>query len=181
MESDDSDFETSQEAYLVFNNDSSSSADSISMNRSLDTEDFCGPSWEAFGSTYGSVHGYTSLILCLFGSLMNVLNLVVLTRRGMINPTNLILSALALADLLNMIEYIPFALFMKILARNGNRKTYEWALFVLIHSNFSQARGLAKLLSYLSNLNNEFTTTDIFQNTHKIQITKIRLFYMAEQ
>jgi hypothetical protein len=141
MESDDSDFETSQEAYLVFNNDSSSSADSISMNRSLDTEDFCGPSWEAFGSTYGSVHGYTSLILCLFGSLMNVLNLVVLTRRGMINPTNLILSALALADLLNMIEYIPFALFMKILAHDG-RKSYGWALYVLIHSNFSQASNL---------------------------------------
>jgi hypothetical protein len=120
----------------VFGNDSVLTSNNKSG--SLETEDFCGPSWEAFGSTYGSVHGYTSLVICLFGSLMNVLNLVVLTRRGMINPTNLILSALALADLLNMIEYIPFALFIKILAHNGNRNTYGWALFVLIHSNFSQ-------------------------------------------
>jgi hypothetical protein len=120
----------------VFGNDSVLTSNNKSGG--LETEDFCGPSWEAFGSTYGSVHGYTSLILCLFGSLMNVINLVVLTRRGMINPTNLILSALALADLLNMIEYIPFALFIKILAHNGNRNTYGWALFVLIHSNFSQ-------------------------------------------
>jgi hypothetical protein len=141
MEDQNFDYGATNESIHVLENDSILVNISKNASGSLETEDFCGPSWKAFGSTYGSVHGYTSLILCLFGSLMNVLNLVVLTRRGMINPTNLILSALALADLLNMIEYIPFALFMKILAHDG-RKSYGWALYVLIHSNFSQASNL---------------------------------------
>jgi hypothetical protein len=101
-------------------------------------EDFCGPSWAAFGSAYGSVHGYTSLVVCIFGSVMNVLNLVVLARREMVSPANLILSALALADLLNMIEYIPFVVFMKILSQIEDRKGYGWALYLLYHAHFSQ-------------------------------------------
>jgi len=102
-------------------------------------EDYCGPTWAAIGLAYGHAHGFTSLLICLFGCFLNLLNLIVLTRRGMISPTNVILTGLALADMLNMTEYIPFALFMKVLKRPGYPpKTYGWALFVLIHSNFSQ-------------------------------------------
>lgn len=55
------------------------------------------------------------------------------------NPTNTILTGLALADLLNELEYMPFAICMKVLASPGfPPKTYPWAVFVLAHSNFSQ-------------------------------------------
>lgn len=74
-------------------------------------------------------------MVCLFGAQANILNLIVLTRRDMINPTNAILTGLALADLLNMLEYIPYAFYLLL---PGSRTTYAWALFVLIHSNFSQ-------------------------------------------
>jgi hypothetical protein len=100
---------------------------------------YCGPWLTELGAWYGGVHGFSSLIVCFFGCVMNLLNLVVLTRKGMHNPTNAILTGLAFADLLNDLEYMPFALSMKLLARPGfPPKTYSWALFVLAHSNFSQ-------------------------------------------
>lgn len=96
---------------------------------------YCGTSLKSFERSYKSVHGYTSLLVCLFGAQANILNLIVLTRKEMINPTNAILTGLALADLLNMMEYIPYAVYMIL---PGSKTTYAWALFVLIHSNFSQ-------------------------------------------
>ncbi|ODN04087.1 Sex peptide receptor [Orchesella cincta] len=96
---------------------------------------YCGSGLKAFGDGYRGIHGYTSLVVCLFGCFANILNLIVLTRKEMINPTNAILTGLALADLLNMIEYMPYAVYMNYLT---HRKTYGWALFVLTHSNFSQ-------------------------------------------
>ncbi|OXA62113.1 sex peptide receptor [Folsomia candida] len=105
----------------------------------LTSDAYCNPWLGELGAWYGGVHGYSSLVVCLFGCVMNLLNLVVLTRREMHNPTNAILTGLAFADLLNDLEYMPFALFMKVLARPGYPpKTYPWALFVLAHSNFSQ-------------------------------------------
>ena len=103
---------------------------------------YCGQDFKAFGDDYSNIHGYTSLIVCVFGALANILNLIVLTRKEMINPTNAILTGLALADLLNMLEYIPFAIYMNFLPdENGTqRKTYGWAVFVLMHSNFSQVK-----------------------------------------
>lgn len=104
---------------------------------------YCGQDFKAVGNAYRDIHGYTSLVVCVFGALANILNLIVLTRKEMINPTNAILTGLALADLLNMVEYIPFAIYMNFLpdeSTGGQRKTYGWAIFVLIHSNFSQVK-----------------------------------------
>ena len=96
---------------------------------------YCGHSWTEFRNVYGGIHGYLSLAVCFFGCLANLLNLIVLTRKVMINPTNAILTGLALADLLNMIEYIPFAIYKISPDKNY---PYGWALFILVHSNFSQ-------------------------------------------
>ncbi|XP_021946954.2 sex peptide receptor [Folsomia candida] len=118
-------------------NDTIPSAPSEMTNLTLGG--YCNPWLGELGAWYGGVHGYSSLVVCLFGCVMNLLNLVVLTRREMHNPTNAILTGLAFADLLNDLEYMPFALFMKVLARPGYPpKTNPWALFVLAHSNFSQ-------------------------------------------
>ncbi|PNF24887.1 hypothetical protein B7P43_G10168 [Cryptotermes secundus] len=89
-----------------------------------------------------TVHGYVSLVVCLFGSVANSLNIAVLTRREMTSPTNALLTGLAVADLLVMLEYIPFACHMYMPQSTSRTATdqysYAWAVFVLFHSNFAQ-------------------------------------------
>ncbi|ODM88012.1 Sex peptide receptor [Orchesella cincta] len=99
--------------------------------------EYCGAGLKVIWRCIQGIHGYASLVVCLFGSIANILNLIVLTRREMINPTNAILTGLALADLLNMVEYVPYAIFMTYFK---HEKTYGWAMFVLMHSNFSQSQ-----------------------------------------
>ncbi|XP_046744398.1 G-protein coupled receptor dmsr-1-like [Diprion similis] len=102
---------------------------SCSLNGTLD----------AFHTTYIQIHGYASLLVCLFGSVANTLNIAVLTRREMNSPTNAILTGLAVADLLVMLEYIPYATHMYLLHRPRREQfTYPWSFFVLFHSNFAQ-------------------------------------------
>jgi hypothetical protein len=88
------------------------------------------------------IHGYVSLVVCLFGSVANILNIVVLTRREMTSPTNALLTGLAVADLLVMLEYIPFACHTYMPQGTQRRATdqysYASATFVLFHSNFAQ-------------------------------------------
>lgn len=91
---------------------------------------------------YLSIHGYLSIMVCTFGSIANSLNIIVLTRREMRSPTNAILTGLAIADLLVMIDYIPFACIGYILPQLNYSKeeqlTYSWAWYVLFHSIFAQ-------------------------------------------
>lgn len=55
---------------------------------------------------YRNYHGYVALMVCLFGTLANMLNIVVLTRKNMVTaPINKILTGLATADMLVMLEY----------------------------------------------------------------------------
>ncbi|GAB1866194.1 FMRFamide receptor [Camponotus japonicus] len=100
---------------------------------------YCGPGWESFYNWYMQVHGWASLLVCIFGSIANVLNIAVLTRREMQSPTNMILTGLAVADLFVMIEYIPYAIHMYLYQRSRRDTfTYGWGVFVLFHSHFGQ-------------------------------------------
>nr|AGT02812.1 myosuppressin receptor [Rhodnius prolixus] len=100
---------------------------------------YCGEGFDTFRNVYREVHGYLSLWVCLFGSVANLLNIVVLTRREMTSPTNAILTGLAVADLLVMLEYIPFVWLMYLSpSSRSDRYTYGWSFFVLFHSNFTQ-------------------------------------------
>lgn len=49
-----------------------------------------------FNNKYRLVHGPLSLGLCVFGIIANVLNIIVLTRKNMISPTNAILTGMVL-------------------------------------------------------------------------------------
>ncbi len=58
-----------------------------------------------FNLWYRGMHGWLSTFVCIFGIPCNLLNILVLTRPNMISsPTNLILTALALSDLLTMMS-----------------------------------------------------------------------------
>lgn len=94
-----------------------------------------------FNKNYREVHGYFSILVCVFGSVTNVLNICVLTTREMRWPTNFILTGLALADLLVMLEYIPFAchFFLDPLSRRTTTYySYAWAIYTIIHALFGQ-------------------------------------------
>ncbi|XP_034171300.2 G-protein coupled receptor dmsr-1 isoform X1 [Osmia lignaria lignaria] len=93
----------------------------------------------SFHSHYSQLHGWISLLVCIFGSIANILNILVLTRREMRSPTNIILTGLAVADLLVMIDYIPYAIHLYLYRRSRRDTfTYGWTIFVLFHSNFAQ-------------------------------------------
>ena len=99
----------------------------------------CGSGLNSFHQEYIKIHGWASLLVCIFGSIANSLNIVVLSRREMSSPTNAILTGLAVADLLVMLEYIPYASHMYLYHRpRRDTYTYGWAVFVLFHSIFTQ-------------------------------------------
>lgn len=124
---------------MEFNNSVDINVSSGDMTSNMSTS-FC-PGLADFSTGYRRIHGYVSLVVCLFGSVANSLNIAVLTRREMTSPTNALLTGLAVADLLVMLEYIPFASHMYM--PQGNRPatdqfSYAWTTFVLFHSNFAQ-------------------------------------------
>lgn len=82
---------------------------------------------------------YLSLVICIFGSVTNVLNICVLTSKQMRCPTNLILTALAFANLLVMVEYIPFVFLYNENKAFASHFTYSLAVFISFHAVFTQA------------------------------------------
>lgn len=91
-------------------------------------------------ATYRQIHGYASLVVCVFGTIANILNIFVLTRKELLNsPINRILTGIAVADMLVMLEYIPFATYMYVLLPPGVKHfSHAEAVFILIHMHFSQ-------------------------------------------
>lgn len=100
---------------------------------------YCVPGGQVFQSVYTNFHGYIALLICLLGSAANSVNIAVLSRKEMASSTNSILTGLAVADLLVMLDYIPFALHLYTnIGSEYNRNSYGWAVFVYFHSIFSQ-------------------------------------------
>ena len=85
-----------------------------------------------FQDSYLHIHGHLAMVVCIFGTLFNLANILVLTHRDMrTNPINMILSGIAVADCLVMVEYIPFTVHMYLL-NNSERDQEE----KVICSNF---------------------------------------------
>lgn len=84
-------------------------------------------------------HGYFSIFVCLCGTVANMLNVAVLTRKDMASaPINRILTGLAVADILVMVEYIPFAYYYHIELPDTLNFPYAGAVFMLFHTHFCQ-------------------------------------------
>ena len=93
-----------------------------------------------FSDWYASYHGYVSLVVCAYGIISNIFNILVLTRKNMWTTTNCILTGLAFSDLLTMMSYVPFALQFYVLHGlnpSPERNSHPWILFFLFHVNFS--------------------------------------------
>lgn len=95
---------------------------------------------KVFAKSYEPIHGVLSFCVCIFGSVANILNICVLTTKEMRWPTNFILTGLAVADLLVMLEYIPFT-FQRYMLENRkhvDNYSYNWAVFTIFHAHFTQ-------------------------------------------
>ena len=94
---------------------------------------------ERFSTTYQSYHGYISLVVCFFGIVSNVMNVVILTRKNMITATNYILTALAVADMLTMLSYMPYAVYFYCVAVLDERHPHArgWIVYLLFNTNFN--------------------------------------------
>ena len=94
-----------------------------------------------FSVVYSGYHGYISAIVCVFGIVSNMANIVVLTRKNMVSSTNLILTWLAVADLLTMTTYLPVSIHFYILRLQEVQfpasKDIHWIRFLLFHANSS--------------------------------------------
>ena len=94
---------------------------------------------ERFSDAYQSIHGYLSLAVCAFGIPLNILNVIVLTRRQMLNATNCLLTALAVTDLLTMSAYVPYAgyfyCYASPTAEFGHR--LGWILYLIFNTNLT--------------------------------------------
>ncbi|KAK6175061.1 hypothetical protein SNE40_013599 [Patella caerulea] len=85
---------------------------------------------------YQPIHGYAAPIVCIFGVVANILNIVVLTRKNMLSPTNVILTGLAISDGLTMAAYFPYAIMMYHVYQTSPAPL-SFARFVLFYAIFS--------------------------------------------
>lgn len=77
--------------------------------------------------------------ICIFGTIANILNIIVLTRKDLCkNPINIILKWLAVADMFVMMEYIPFSCYMYLIFPGQQEFAYSWAVYLMFHMHFTQ-------------------------------------------
>ncbi|RCN43208.1 hypothetical protein ANCCAN_10783 [Ancylostoma caninum] len=86
---------------------------------------------------YAHIHPYMAVALCLAGTAMNAVTVVVLTRPSMLSPINAILCAVAICDILVMTSVLVFVYHFLISASfRCDPDDYDrmWAYFLFAHS-----------------------------------------------
>ncbi|CAO1302249.1 unnamed protein product [Diamesa hyperborea] len=114
-------------------------SDIINLSYHQQCAEYCTGDIRTIFEQYKLYHGYVALIICVFGTIANILNVIVLTRKDMCKtPINSILKWLSLADMVVMIEYIPFSYYMYLLMKDKNDFRYTYAAYLLFHMHFTQ-------------------------------------------
>ncbi len=92
-----------------------------------------------FSAWYGAIHGYVSICVCIFGIISNIMNIIVLTQKNMVTSTNYILVALAVADMMTMIVYLPYALYFYCITEPdpSYHHAHGWIIYLIFNANFS--------------------------------------------
>ncbi|KAE9549385.1 hypothetical protein FO519_007413 [Halicephalobus sp. NKZ332] len=93
-----------------------------------------------FQGSYGEIHPYLAPFLCVAGTLMNIITVIVLTRPQMISPVNVLLCAVALCDIIVMTSYfVLIAHFFITAANRCDPSDYSegWAWFTYAHAHVS--------------------------------------------
>uniref|UniRef100_A0A1I7Y7J3 G_PROTEIN_RECEP_F1_2 domain-containing protein n=1 Tax=Steinernema glaseri TaxID=37863 RepID=A0A1I7Y7J3_9BILA len=106
---------------------------------------------EHFNRAYTVVHRYFCALICICGVALNLVHIVVLTRRQMrVYAVNSILSIMATCDVVTMISYLIYLIRFKFVENEENvfGYNYYWLLFLLGHVVLSIALHTVSL--YLS-------------------------------
>ncbi|KAL4221000.1 G-protein coupled receptor [Mactra antiquata] len=111
------------------------------MNHTADIEPFTSEGLQTFSLWYSQWHGIVSLTICVIGIPLNIINIIVLTRRQMETPINCILLWLAVADIATMMSYVPFAVHFycefSAYSISSEKNSWGWMNFLLVYINFS--------------------------------------------
>lgn len=96
-----------------------------------------------FSRFYSGIHGYVAVVICIWGIVANLANVAVLTRRKMASPTNLILTWLAIADVLTMLTCLPtnihFYIKRDVQLQPLETRSLAWIRYFFFHANFTVA------------------------------------------
>lgn len=105
----------------------------------LDSNYSGGSFLDRVSASYQGIHGYVSTSVCVFGIISNLMNIVVLTRRSMITPTNCLLTALAISDLLTMVVYLPYVMYFHCVTLPAGTYPHPWGwiVYLLFNSYFT--------------------------------------------
>ena len=68
---------------------------------------FCSPDFQNFFDSANTFLTAVNLIICCVGVVTNVLNVLVYTKRHMVNSANVILTVIAISDVIVLATYIP--------------------------------------------------------------------------
>lgn len=114
----------------------SAPVDCIYVTRSECTDGWFADFAIEYGKTY---HVYLAIVVCCFGTIANMLNIAVLTRKDMASaPINRILTGIAVADMMIMVEYIPFGYYYYVILPGKMNFPYWGAVYMLAHMHFAQ-------------------------------------------
>ncbi len=67
---------------------------------------------DKFSDFYSPIHKPLSYVICIFGTVANTVNIVVLSQKGIRTPTNVLLTGLSLAQLMLVANYIALQSFL---------------------------------------------------------------------
>ncbi|CAI5453029.1 unnamed protein product [Caenorhabditis angaria] len=101
---------------------------------------YTGPEWlensiAEIDVTYSKIHPYVSVVLCLAGTVMNIITVVVLTRPTMRSAVNSLLCAIALCDIQVMTSNLVFVThFLLFAGCDPTDYNIYWAYFLYYHS-----------------------------------------------
>ena len=111
------------------------------MNNTAPASPYRSETLQTIGVWYGKWHGYISLVICAIGIILNLINIVVLTRKKMQTPINCILTWLAVFDIATMASYVPFAYHFycrySTFFISSDKNSKSWMTFLLVYLNFS--------------------------------------------
>ncbi|CAD6191612.1 unnamed protein product [Caenorhabditis auriculariae] len=96
--------------------------------------------FQSINTFYRPIHAYLSILLCILGTVANFCNIVVLTRRTMRTPVNMILTAMASCDtvvLFSNLIYTTHYSFVAFQHCHPKHWSYAWALFLIAHAHLS--------------------------------------------
>lgn len=106
-----------------------------------ENQSYSGGDLSLFARTYADYHGYISICVCIFGIVTNVFNITVLTRKHMRTPVNLILTWLAVSDIITMLSYLPFAMHFYCIypaaSKSTEKNSQGWMLYMIFHINLA--------------------------------------------